>query len=406
MGDVLMKTSCLWKINFFVSTFAVSILLIGSAKSALLPAALTANLVQREQRLGETTLAWKITSHASLDANMRKHDRNSLTPERLPPIINGVALWHIAMKGSSTLVSGSGLNSLPKIVPPVYSQFYDGDVGVVVQNPVYGTLKNRAGKSIRINVASGPEVWSSPGDSRLYPCPSSLSLNLAPAHFVTLAGISPLGMYGIHWTLVSETNKAWNIKGLVPLSNSMDRERLFVTLSRAYGGAPTKISCESLQTPKKEDWEVTGFRHYKDIWIGSEVIHHMSAPGIVKTTEDYKLQSVSVSMPLSLPLPKGSQMRDYRLVGDDLSENDIYQANQHHKRGLVYYQWTGHVPTLNDLQQIYQKQHPGEAAPDVSQNGVGASTSTASIINSTLPFAGGILCIIGGVWMFKQRRAN
>ena len=73
---------------------------------------------------------------------------------------------------------------------------------------------------------------------------------------------------------------------------------------------------------------------------------------------------------------------------------------------IVSYRWTGKFPSDTEVTRIHEKQHPGEASPDMGQSGAGSATSAANMIGSAMPFAGGVLCLVGGVWMFKQRKAN
>jgi len=74
-----------------------------------------------------------------------------------------------------------------------------------------------------------------------------------------------------------------------------------------------------------------------------------------------------------------------------LSTSDVSQGTtQRMSNNVVYYAWTGNFPSIEQLKALYNKQHPGEASPDPKKT-------------SSLPFIGGLMMLVGGVWMFRRR---
>lgn len=378
------------------------------ALSAPVPPSLTNLLTQREQSLSLLTTVWAIKSHDDIAPQLRGGERKLPESERSPAVIDSGAVWRIVRSGSAALVSGKPENAPPSVHPPTYDQFYQGGVEMLVYPAADSTVTLPTGKVVPIKDKSWVQVWPTPGDSRLCPAPL-VNLNVQPEHFITLAGVNPLGMYGVRWTLLSQTPQTWTLEGAIAASNFTDEERLIVTLSRVYGGAPLKISRRSLQSPAVSEWEVTDYQQHKGAWIGHKIIYHQHAPGIVERVVKYTLQSAEASHPIMLPVRLGAQVVDYRLLGDRLTREDLMQA-QSRRHGIVYYQWLGQLLDLDDLKETYQDQHPGEATPDPRQsrsNPLGKGPlplqSPSSPIGANLPFAGGLLCLVGGVWMFKRR---
>ena len=388
---------------FFTSTLAGCVV---PGWAAPVPPSLPALLDKRDQSLNQLNTVWDIKSHADLAPQMRLSGRKQPMSQRIPGIIDNGAVWHITRNGTATLVTGKAENDPPSIHSPVSDQFYEGRLVMDVQRSADSWIIIPSGKTVSVKDPFWTQVWPSPGDSRMYPAP--LHLNIEPEHFVALVGVSPLGMYGAHWSLVSETPQTWTLEGDIANDKFTDAERLLVTLSRAYDGAPLKISRRSLQTPAVNEWEITDYQQYKGAWIGHKIIHRLHAPGIVESVVTYTLQSAEASRPFMPPVPKGSNVSDYRLLGEHLTDDDVTQAQASPKHRIVRYSWSGRLPSIDDLKGIQQKVYPGEATPDPGQSGSasagkGASAFATSFLSPNLPFAGGLLCLVGGVWMFKRR---
>jgi len=92
-----------------------------------------------------------------------------------------------------------------------------------------------------------------------------------------------------------------------------------------------------------------------------------------------------------LPPPR-QQVIDYRLLGSNFINPHAFLArlDDEQEKQVVLYQWPGQFPNVADLKHLRDKQHPGESTPD-------------PIKSASLPFVGGLMCLVGGVWMFKRR---
>ena len=220
-----------------------------------------------------------------------------------------------------------------------------------------------------------------------------------------MIGTNPLSLRGLDWKIQTRTPTFLTLGSSFVQNHTNYGIKMTLAVNNNF--APTEIVVRSATT--SERFTASRLRRFKNTWVSDQVEYHKNSPGFVKEDQTWKLQFVAPSSPINLEIAGKQFVRDFRFVGINLDplaldEASVRRNNRFEK--IVSYRWMGKFPSDAEVTQLHQKQHPGEAAPDVGQNGVGAPTSTASIINSTLPFAGGVLCLVGGVWMFKQSRAN
>jgi len=405
-----------------IATFAM----LGSANASQLPKPAMDVLQQREQRLNHLSSDWQLTLSQSVPAQpenaifgmqqaVRKQlpralDKNGITNEQtkhqmVEQEVNNVThlmkgfssssvnMCTIVRDGDATLVTGTLQQrmTIRKIL-----EFYSGSSGMIV-NKSSMTISGRKAPVLF------PVAWGTPGRSVDYREPFKYGFELLPEHFSTLAGINPLTMYGTPWDLISTTSDSWILTSQVK-QGAFAPFSLKLTLDREHDGAPSLI--EIVGEKSSATVKVLGFQRYKNDWIDKEVSVSSLVPGIKIRHEIWQLKSVQPSKHIVVSLSTKRPIADYHLLGNNLTVTDALFTTKQQAKRIVYYPWAGHFPTVDDLKKINHIQRPGEATPDVGQNGVGTPTSVASMIGSIMPFAGGLLLLTGGVWMFKQRKAN
>jgi len=375
------------------------------------PRSLADTLQQREQHLSSSTLDWQFTDEElhrpmmtpaqiqvariagekSWEERSRKagaKDENEIkssaiaNTEQAITVLQGGSLkysngWRFERDGASTLVTGT-TKSLGGLAT-TQQQFYEGDLALGV------SLFSRLADGTKVS-GIDPAVWRTAGDSIRYPNPLTWNLDLAPEHFAMLVGLNPLTLYGAKWELLSTTANAWVIGAHLSVGNFPATFR--VTLDRLHGGAPSDIK---ITKPRQsQEFHAEGFRLREGAWFPDKVHVVSHVADMLDTDQVWTLQSVIPSQPLHLTLKQPNPVHDYRLLGIGLSEKTIQSAEMGHHHDIVYYQWNGQFPSANDIAKLHQRQHPGEATPDPKSS-------------ASLPFVGSLLCLVGGVWMFKRR---
>lgn len=309
--------------------------------------------------------------------------------------------WTFQRFGGQTLVTGSR-----EVMPgttATSTQYYSGANALLV----YGPSQSNDGKNA---APPDPVEWSSSGEAIRFRSPFQDGLDLFPEHFVLLASFNPLSMYGEKWSLVSQSPAFWQIKAHIT-RGSFAPFTVLINLSRGHDGLPSTVKIKSDNLPWSATMNVEGYKRYKGEWLCSQMNFTFDAPGILHRQQKWTLQSISESKPITVSVPHDRFVHDYRLIGKDLTTNNVLDAETKDRRNVALYHWLGQFPTLDDLKKMHQKQHPGEALPDPGQSsavspGLSTPAARANLIGSVLPFAGGLMCVVGGVWMFQHRRAK
>ncbi len=307
--------------------------------------------------------------------------------------------WTFVRNGSETLVSGTRqLNKLNSTDASIqeFRHYYNKNTGLVFNDGV--VINGRKAKPV------DPVVWSSNGEIIRLLSPATEGLGVEPEHFVLLTSTNPFLMYGNNWKVLSDTSSYWKLSlftkqnGTLPVSIEM-------TLNKSQGNLPSDIEVSVNKGQSVTKAHVVEYRMYKSTPVVSRVILSEHESGVDKV-QDWRLLGVNPSNPISLAYSQKNPVHDFRLVGSNLSELAESRLTKRDRASVVLYRWPGQLPSIQRLRQLRDLQYPGEGAPDLGQNTIGTLASTASVFNSALPFAGGVLCLVGGVWMFKQRKAN
>ncbi len=420
---------------FLLLLVLVGLCLCSKSFASPLPQQATDILQRREQRLNHTSFGWQLVleenapskSNAAISAmvdkirrqmpgDLRKHgitDENTIhtmVEEQaisIPNSMKGFAYksvqnWQFQRDGNQTLVTGAKQEGS---FSAFYQYLYEGKNGLVVND------KNREIGFNKLPIYD-PVAWRCPGDAIYFRNPlqqTQASLDLLPAHFSTLTGTNPLAMYGAGWNLVSTTPTSWLLEATVGDASQMP-SMVRLTLDRLHSGCLVQMHIS--HGSEDVTFLVKGYKRYQDQWLCSMVELTDNMPGIEAVKQTWTLQNIQDTKPFAITVPRGRYVADYRLLGEQLSDTGLsLRLTQKQQRKIVHYPWTGHFPSDMELQQLFQKQHPGEALPDPnafnpdSPGGL-TPTSRSSAVGSVLPFAGGVLCIAGGVWMFKQRHTR
>ncbi len=163
-----------------------------------------------------------------------------------------------------------------------------------------------------------------------------------------------------------------------------------VTLDRSDDDAPTTI--EVTKPYRKTVVSATHYRKYNNVWICDRASYLDEVQSILTVKQDWVLNKQTPSQPFKVPGPKHILVDDYRLMGPTIVTNGLpFNPTRAEAGSLVHYFWKGSFPSLSELKNLHDLQYPGESTPDSVKTG------------SSLPFIGGMMCLVGGVWMFKRR---
>jgi hypothetical protein len=296
---------------------------------------------------------------------------------------NSLTTWQFIRNGQQVFVDGS------KDVggsQTSYRQFYSGD-DCVVDN--YATSSSN-----QVGPHRNPFVWAAASNAVMYRCPLlGQSLDLSPGHFVTLMSLNPLNMFGGHWTLQTTTDKDWVVQAHVN-QGVLSPATVEMSLSRTHNAAPDQIIITGIGYV--ETIKALHYRQYQGAWICDKATYVKEIPGNDTLKEAFILKDVNLNGQINFQLAPTRSVEDYRLLGADFIDplQFIPAPTAQQATEVVYYSWGGHFPTIDELQRLYSKEHPGEGRPDPDGP------------TSMLPTIGGLACLIGGILTYRRRGKN
>ncbi len=285
--------------------------------------------------------------------------------------------WQWINNGNLASITGQTQNS--KSLRISYNYYFSNEWGIFVNTDNFNPQN---GEHI---ATDGPSVWANTKDSTYVPDTIAPYINVADAVF--LMGYNPLKALALSWQWKSSNINAVVLSAQIKETdaNPIDFK---LTLDRLHGMLPSQL--ETVKGKYKTRYDVTEFEKYNNVWISKKVSYVRDFGNGSKSSFDWQLVKVKNSDPISVSIPANSiAVSDYRLLGKELNWQTVANGQLSSPK-IVAYKWTGRLPTLEQLQKLQQKLHPGEATPDSKQA-------------SVLPFVGGLMMLVGGVWMFRRR---
>ncbi len=293
--------------------------------------------------------------------------------------------WQFTNDGSTLLVVGENQNSLNYIGK--YVEYYGRDYGLA------GNASGQDPNTKKPVSPSAPQVWACNGDSaRFRNAFSSLFLN--PEDFTMLVGKNPLLMYDAKWQVTNTSATSWVIYTTIDKGNNAPFT-VRMTLSRQYEGLPILIEVNHIGHGAKwsAEYHATDFRKINNVWMCSEANFIYTRPHAETYKRTWVLKNTHPAKTVVLRLPEHFSLTDFRLLGPNLDTASMLDAQDQPNTDVVYYRWgtvNAKLPSVSELKKMQRQLHPGEADPDPKQT-------------SSLPFIGGLMMLVGGVWMFRRR---
>ncbi len=325
-----------------------------------------------------------VTDHVSAYQIAEKQaDRNMQLLSPYSVTINKT--WQFTNDGSTLLVVGENQNA-PGYIGK-YAEYYGQEYGLA------GNVSGRDPNTKALVSPSAPQVWACNGDAaRFRNAFSSLFLN--PEDFTMLVGKNPLLMYDAKWQLINTTGDSWVMGATINEGNNAPFT-VRMTLSRQYEGLPILIEVNHTGPGAKwsSQYLATNFKRVNNVWICSEANFTYTRPHAQTYKRTWSLKDIQPAKMVMLSLPKHFSLTDFRLLGPNLNTASALDAQDQSNTDVMYYRWgtvNSKLPSISELRKMQQKLHPGEASPDPKQA-------------SSLPFIGGLMMLVGGVWMFRRR---
>ncbi len=260
--------------------------------------------------------------------------------------------WTFQRNGPATLVSGTTQTFNGFLTTS--RQFYENHLALAV------TDESRfKGKAISTQDAT---VWRTSGDSTSYPAPGAGGLDISPEHFALLAGSNPLTLRGINWKLQSQSAQSLVLKAGFMEEHTAWNATLTLAVKNGYAPSKIVVRCPSIT----ERYTASHFRRYNDSWVSDRVEYSKNAPGFVQENQVWTLQTLTPSAPIEVPVTGKDTVRDFRFVGADLSSTNLMRAGMPQDRRfgkIITYRWPGSFPSDTEVDQMFEKQHPGEPLP-------------------------------------------
>ena len=251
-----------------------------------------------------------------------------------------------------------------------------------------------------------PVVIGTKNDSVSVDADDRSYLDISPYELSMLTGSNPLHIFGEDWKYAGTKNGDPIFINSFTYGNFTDRRPCAITvvLSRSHNFTPLSFHFEMLG--QKIDYICSGFTQYRGAWLASDVTS--TEDGYYSfTSRKWHLEKVEKSSEISIKMPMkvsgfkdnntpiyldslNDTIVDYRLIDQDygrLQSTYTKQLNDAHTQ----YQWTGKLPTLDELRKIKKSQTHLQF------------TSTQAF--STWMFIPGVLLIATGVFL-KLRKTR
>jgi hypothetical protein len=191
-------------------------------------------------------------------------------------------------------------------------------------------------------------------------------IDIQPEDLMLLAAVDPLVTYGGAWRTVAATANSTTIACDVTTGQASPF-KITVTLDALHGLAPSDITIAGREN--NVVYHVSAYKQHGDLWIPADYTLHRKWDTGATTDRHFLIQSIA---PISGPIaqPTVTNIHDFRLLGTDLSPDDIHAAEVRNDPEMVTYSWNGKLPTIAELREMrYGGAAPGEKSPDPKQDG-------------------------------------
>lgn len=416
MYNILANQRCSLKIlTLFSSTVVASSIGIKTfaqtSPTSAVPVEAVKMLAAREQHWSSKTFDWKVkhvTVYPAASAKILEAIATSITEStRKEQLARGVTssreiddLTRRRVQASAENMRGSTLqfDNLWQIASHRDEIVASGTIATGIENPTYQTIyRDKVGmESVQATDRKQESlsslsitVWGTSQKAWNHLNPSQQGLWLKPEDFALLAGKNPLALHGVQWNLKSATPKAWIIEAWVtqgPFAPYTVRQEL----DREHGGVPSKITMTSKVQHWKSEYTVDEFKlsdgkwipqkvssfwdHY--VWNETATVHHERTWNLVGISETQALPS----------LPAGRTVNDTRLLGSDITGNQLMEVLGGSDPKLIRYNSDNGLKSEEELREMAKGRKP------LVKTGAG------------LP-AGALLLTVGIVWSGRRRRA-
>lgn len=330
---------------------------------------------QREQQLSDMAFYWTVDE--TFTSKMPVHKVNRVSRE-----------W-VVLRGRSLMkITGVRNTSVSLGDPDVEKTEYYG-MG-------WGLCYEKVPPSFTPNGL----VWASAGDAACYRHPHDrVGLNLLPEDFVLIAGKNLFKIYGANWTVASKGEKAFVVQTEVS-SGNFAPFKITATLDPVHGWLPVQMRTEYQYGNRSwtRTWDVHGYQRVQGVWFPKEIWCREDDPnvGLQRKWLLRKVEPLVSSVTVSLPI--GTEIEDYRLVGTDLTDAQATQASMNPETSrVVAYKWSGSLPGLAQVgQALRQRQMAQQTRPQ--------QPPRASLWYRFIPPV--LLIAIGVLWYWRLKRAE
>jgi len=264
-------------------------------------------------------------------------------------------IWNFDCDRNSTLVTGTMNGGAPENVIAEFQQYYHGDL-VYIYNGSQ-KAKQYAGQPYPLM------IYRTRGHSAEFDCPMLSSLTIGPEDMVLLTGKAPLAMHGAVWSIQAETTNTVTVTAKVesyahaPIAITME-------LDKAHGYLPQSIDEHSLYQYSdshssnilKPVWTAVykagNFVQVQGKWLPSFVTYNYKFTDSLAWGRTWKFMGSELSHVTMPAYVKGTNVIDFRLLGDNLSTKSVADEVRKKHNKTVSYKWSGTLPTIDTLQNM------------------------------------------------------
>ena len=326
----------------------------------------------REERRTGFLYTWDVEEVMSIDERLARNLRIGTATTRKTH-----SEWLIWAGADITVVRGTRDQSVITPGPRVTKQEYFGK-GWVMAGPDY-------------------HIWACDGDCVRYRHPTERSgLDVLPEDFVLLAGKDLFRLYGASWRVVAQGRDQITVRAEVSEGN-FSPFAVTAVLMRSSNWEPADIRVDYQRSASRSvawsrHYQVLSYRRWRDGWFPDVVVCDEDSGFDAKLHRVWRLKRIE-PIRESFPLPPiGQDIADYRLLGSNLTDAQV--STDDPLAPIIYYRWQGHLPSVEQLRQLWQQQ------TKLAHRQGGAQAASARWWRLIPPL---LLILIGVLWYWRLR---